>query len=182
MPATSISGKGVVSGDPLAVERSCVSLLQLHLQVAVYAQTGEVAVVTYYRQLRQDRPTRDPQPNPSAPQVVTKAPPEALLLFLKHAALEPNWTPAHSLKLPLNPFPAEQNWSFLADPSQREDFFDPAKYIPFGDNPQMYFSIGFEYRIQYEYFDNWMFGAGASRRPWIRPESGDAPCRFPRRQ
>jgi hypothetical protein len=91
---------------------------------------------------------------------VTKAPPEALLLFLKHAALEPNWTPAHSLKLPLNPFPAEQNWSFLADPSQRTDFFDPAKYIPFGDNPQMYFSIGFEYRIQYEYFDNWMFGAG----------------------
>ena len=60
---------------------------------------------------------------------------------------------------PLNPFPAEQNWSFLADPSKRTDFFDPVKYIPFGDNPQVYLSLGFEYRIQYEYYDNWMFGA-----------------------
>jgi hypothetical protein len=61
---------------------------------------------------------------------------------------------------PLNPFPAEQNWSFLAEPSKRTDFFDPVKYIPLGDNPQMYFSAGFEYRIQYEYYDNWMFGEG----------------------
>jgi hypothetical protein len=61
---------------------------------------------------------------------------------------------------PLNPFPAEQNWSFLADSSKRTDFFDPVKYIPFGDNPQLHLSLGFEYRIQYEYYDNWMFGAG----------------------
>jgi hypothetical protein len=61
---------------------------------------------------------------------------------------------------PLYPFPAEQNWSFLADSSKHTDFFDPIKYIPFGDNPQLYLSLGFEYRIEYEYFDNWMFGAG----------------------
>jgi hypothetical protein len=61
---------------------------------------------------------------------------------------------------PLNPFPAEQNWSFLADSAKRKDFFDPVKYIPFGENPQLYLSLGFEYRIEYEYFDNWMFGAG----------------------
>jgi hypothetical protein len=61
---------------------------------------------------------------------------------------------------PLNPFPAEQNWSFLADSSKRTDFFDPVKYIPFGDNPQMYLSLGFEYGIQYEYYDNWLFGVG----------------------
>jgi Alginate export len=61
---------------------------------------------------------------------------------------------------PLNPFPAEQNWSFLADSAKRTDFFDPAKYIPLADNPQLYLSMGFEYRIEYEYFDNWMFGAG----------------------
>jgi Alginate export len=59
----------------------------------------------------------------------------------------------------LNPFPAEQNWSFLADSPKRTDFFDPVKYIPFDDNPQLYFSLGFEYRIQYECYDNWMFGA-----------------------
>jgi hypothetical protein len=61
---------------------------------------------------------------------------------------------------PLNPFPAEQNWSFLRDPAKRTDLFDPAKYIRFGDDPQRYLSLGFEYRIEYEYFDNWMFGAG----------------------
>jgi len=61
---------------------------------------------------------------------------------------------------PLNPFPAEQNWSFLEDSSKRTDFFDPAKYIRFGDNPQMYLSLGFEYRIQYEDYDNFLFGEG----------------------
>jgi hypothetical protein len=60
----------------------------------------------------------------------------------------------------LNPFPAEQNWSFLEDSSKRTDFFDPAKYIRFGDNPQMYLSLGFEYRIQYEDYDNFLFGEG----------------------
>jgi hypothetical protein len=60
----------------------------------------------------------------------------------------------------LNPSPAEQNWSFLANSSDRTDFFDPAKYIPFGENPNLYLSLGFEYRMEYEYFDNWMFGAG----------------------
>jgi hypothetical protein len=61
---------------------------------------------------------------------------------------------------PLNPFPAEQDWSFLADSAQRTDFFDPAKYISLGENPQLYLSLGLEYRVEYEYFDNWMFGAG----------------------
>jgi hypothetical protein len=81
----------------------------------------------------------------------------------------------------LNPFPAEQNWSFLSDYSKRTDFFDPAKYTLLGENPYLYLSLGFEYRIEYEYFDNWMFGAGplpavgfrnAAVRPsahWIAP-------------
>jgi hypothetical protein len=60
----------------------------------------------------------------------------------------------------LNPSPAEQNWSFLSDYSKRTDFFDPLKYILFGGNPNLYLSLGFEYRIEYEYDDNWMFGAG----------------------
>jgi len=59
----------------------------------------------------------------------------------------------------LNPFPAEQDWSFLANSSKRTELFDPVKYIPFGENPQLYLSLGFEYRVEYEYFDNWMFGA-----------------------
>src|SRR5580700_1613894 len=59
-----------------------------------------------------------------------------------------------------NPFPAEQNWSFLSDPSKRTDFFDPVKYISLGENPLLYLSLGFEYRIEYEYDDSWLFGAG----------------------
>src|ERR1700729_3462778 len=61
----------------------------------------------------------------------------------------------------LNPFPAEQNWSFLSD---RTDLFDPAKYILFSENPYLYLSLGFEYRIEYENDENWMFGAGRQDR------------------
>jgi hypothetical protein len=32
-----------------------------------------------------------------------------------------------------NPYPAEQNWVFLANPSKRTDFFDPVKYISLGE-------------------------------------------------
>ena len=60
----------------------------------------------------------------------------------------------------LNPFPAEQDWSFLADPAARTDALDRFKYVPWGENPQHYVSFGLEYRTEYEYFDNWMFGAG----------------------
>jgi hypothetical protein len=60
----------------------------------------------------------------------------------------------------LNPFPAEQDWSFLARLVQHPDFFDPAKYIRLGDDSQRYISFGLEYRTEYEYYDNWMPGAG----------------------
>src|SRR5580704_1240136 len=76
---------------------------------------------------------------------------------------DPQWPgpPPDPARPPLNPFPAERNWSFLADSSKRTDFFDPVKYIPFGENPQLYLSLGLEYRVEYEYFDNWMYGAVA---------------------
>jgi hypothetical protein len=58
----------------------------------------------------------------------------------------------------LNPFPAEQDWSVLASPARHPDFFDPAKYIRLGDEPEKYISFGLEYRTEYEYYDNWMLG------------------------
>jgi hypothetical protein len=61
---------------------------------------------------------------------------------------------------PLNPFPAEQDWSFLSHPALHPDLFDPAKYIRLGDGPQRYISFGLEYRTECEHYDNWMFGAG----------------------
>jgi hypothetical protein len=66
-----------------------------------------------------------------------------------------------SARPPLNPFPAEQDWSFLYHPALHPDFFDPAKYIRLGDGPQRYISFGLEYRTEYENYDNWMFGAGS---------------------
>jgi hypothetical protein len=73
---------------------------------------------------------------------------------------QPPGPPPDPARPALNPFPAEQNWSFLADRSKRTDFFDPVKYISLGKNPQEYLSLGLEYRIEYEYYDNWMFGEG----------------------
>jgi hypothetical protein len=60
----------------------------------------------------------------------------------------------------LDPFPAEQDWSFLADTTARTDPWDRLKYLPWGHDAQHYASFGLEYRTEYEYFDNWMFGAG----------------------
>jgi hypothetical protein len=95
---------------------------------------------------------------------------------------QPPGPPPDPTRPHLNPFPAEQNWSFLADRSKRTDFFDPVKYIPFGDNPQMYLSLGFEYRIQYEYYDNWMFGAPPQDHNGYVFNRVMAPFRFPRGQ
>jgi hypothetical protein len=68
--------------------------------------------------------------------------------------------PVDSARPALNPFPAEQDWSFLARASERTDIFDPVKYLPFGRSPQDYLSLGLEYRQEYEWYDNFMFGAG----------------------
>jgi Alginate export len=89
----------------------------------------------------------------------------AILLSVGHAfAQTPDpQPPGHASdpdRPPLNPFPAEQDWSFLSHPALHPDFFDPAKYIRLGDDPQRYISFGLEYRTEYEYYDNWMFGAG----------------------
>jgi hypothetical protein len=89
----------------------------------------------------------------------------AILLSVGHAlAQTPDPQPpgyvSDPARPPLNPFPAEQDWSFLSHPALHPDFFDPAKYIRLGDGPQRYISFGLEYRTEYEYYDNWMFGAG----------------------
>src|ERR1700722_15227799 len=61
---------------------------------------------------------------------------------------------------PLNPFPAEQDWSFLSRPGSHPDLFAPAKYIRLSSDPERYLSFGLEDRTEYEYYDNWMLGAG----------------------
>jgi hypothetical protein len=58
----------------------------------------------------------------------------AILLSVGHVlAQTPDPQPPGHVSDParpaLNPFPAEQDWSFLARPTQHPDFFDPAQYI-----------------------------------------------------
>ena len=75
----------------------------------------------------------------------------SIILIIAHSALpasgqtpdpQPPGPAPDPARPRLNPFPVEQNWSFLADTSKRTDLFDPVKYIPFDDNPQMYLSLG----------------------------------------
>jgi hypothetical protein len=54
--------------------------------------------------------------------------------------------------------PADEDWSFLADPTERGDFWDPIKYIPLRtDAPGWYLSIGGQLRETWERIvnDNW---------------------------
>ena len=55
--------------------------------------------------------------------------------------------------------------SFLADPAQRTDFWDPIKYIPFlnasGDS---YASFGGQVRDRYEYYNRKYLGSGPQIR------------------
>ena len=69
--------------------------------------------------------------------------------------------PAPSPSRPrLDPFPAEQDWSFLADQGEPTDSWDHLKYVRWGSSQQQYLSLGLETRTEYEYFGNWMLGAG----------------------
>ena len=50
----------------------------------------------------------------------------------------------------------DEDWSFLKDPSLRQDFWDPLKYIPLG-REDWYLTIGGEVREVFEQVgnDNW---------------------------
>lgn len=54
-----------------------------------------------------------------------------------------------------------ERYDSLADPLNRSDFFDPAKYIALSpSDPHLYLSFGGELRERYERFDNAGFGTG----------------------
>jgi hypothetical protein len=50
-----------------------------------------------------------------------------------------------------------EDWSFLRDPAQRADFFDPAKYVPLDTNGNWYLSFGGEARLKYELYTEPVF-------------------------
>jgi hypothetical protein len=61
---------------------------------------------------------------------------------------------------PYTPLRWNEDYSYLKDPAKRTDWLDPIKYIPIGDDPDTYLSLGGSARYRYEFFDNNNFGAG----------------------
>jgi Alginate export len=55
---------------------------------------------------------------------------------------------------------SSEDYSYLKNPANRTDFFDPIKYMPFSDNPDWYLSLGGQVRDRFDYFNNSNFGAG----------------------
>jgi hypothetical protein len=53
-----------------------------------------------------------------------------------------------------------EDYSYLKDPANRTDFFDPIKYVPLNDKGDVYLSLGGQFRERYEYFENANFGVG----------------------
>ncbi len=58
---------------------------------------------------------------------------------------------------------SEEDWQFLQNPSQREDFWDPLKYRPLG-REGWYLSLAGEIRPFYEIYHNYNWGAGPQDR------------------
>jgi hypothetical protein len=52
----------------------------------------------------------------------------------------------------------DEDYSDLKDPARRTDFWDPIKYIPFGDREDWYASFGANFRPRFEFFNNFDFG------------------------
>ena len=52
----------------------------------------------------------------------------------------------------------EEDYSYLRDPANRSDLFDPLKFVPLGTEGDRYLSLGGEIRQRYEYFHNPVWG------------------------
>lgn len=76
-------------------------------------------------------------------------------------------TQGQSVPPPAKPYSIvrwDEDYSYLKDPSQRSDFFDPIKYIPLDENGDWYVSLGGQARYRYELFNHFNFGAGPQDR------------------
>jgi hypothetical protein len=65
---------------------------------------------------------------------------------------------AKSLRPGYEPERYDEDWSFLRDRSQRSDFFDPFKFIPFNEDGSVYLTLGGELRENFQDLRNMEFG------------------------
>jgi hypothetical protein len=54
----------------------------------------------------------------------------------------------------------DENFTFLRDPANQTDLWDPLKYVPLNESGSFYLTLGFEERSEYEWFQNANWGAG----------------------
>jgi Alginate export len=54
----------------------------------------------------------------------------------------------------------DEDYSYLKDPADRTDAFDPIKYISLSERSDSYLTLGGQVRDRYEYFQNNLFGSG----------------------
>jgi hypothetical protein len=67
--------------------------------------------------------------------------------------------PQNPLRLALGPVDqSDENFSFLRNPADRTDFWDPLKYIPLDSSGKYYLTFWLEERSEYEWFQNEMWG------------------------
>ncbi|MBV9742215.1 MAG: alginate export family protein [Acidobacteriia bacterium] len=78
------------------------------------------------------------------------------LLFLAASAMA---QPDAGTRPSYQPFRYDEDWSFVADPAHRSDWFDPLKYVSLGP-AGWYLTIGGEIRERYELLDQPGFGVG----------------------
>ena len=55
---------------------------------------------------------------------------------------------------------SDENFTFLRNPAERTDFWDPIKYIPLDQSGNNYLTFWFENRSEFEWFQNEMWGQG----------------------
>ena len=59
----------------------------------------------------------------------------------------------------------DEDYSYLKDPDRRTDFWDPIKYIPFGDREDWYASFGAQLRPRFQFYNNFDFGTTPAPTP-----------------
>jgi hypothetical protein len=73
----------------------------------------------------------------------------------------PPGPPQNPLRPALGPVDqSDENFSFLRNPANRTDFWDPVKYISLDPSGKYYLTFWFEDRSEYEWFQNEMWGRG----------------------
>ena len=73
----------------------------------------------------------------------------------------PPGPPPNPARPPLAPVDqADENFSFLRNPAERTDVWDPLKYVPLDRSGHYYLTFWFENRSEYEWFQNAMWGQG----------------------